>query len=123
MRLRGKDAGKPSALGVARASFGENAPRMNSSERTIIVGVDYSDFCIPAVDEALRIAAGAPGTRLMPLLALPGGLPSSPSAAEDLTKDVVSRSEENLMRLVEARGQALGLALPLVIPSVRFGLP
>lgn len=96
---------------------------MNSSERTIIVGVDYSDFCIPAVDEALRIAAGAPGTRLMPLLALPGGLPSAPNAAEDLTRDVVARSEENLLRLVEARAQALGLALPRVTPSVRFGLP
>lgn len=96
---------------------------MNPSERTIIVGVDYSDFCIPAVDEALRISAGIPGTRLMPLLALPGGLPSSPKGTEDLTKDVVARSEENLLRLVEARAQALGLVLPRVIPSVRFGLP
>lgn len=105
------------------ADAGENALPMNSSDRTIIVGVDYSDFCIPAVDEALRIAAGTPGTRLMPLLALPGGLPSSPDAAEDLTKDVVSRSEENLLHLVEARARALGLELPRVIPSVRFGLP
>lgn len=96
---------------------------MNPSERTIIVGVDYSDFCIPAVDEALRIATGVPGTRLMPLLALPGVLPSSPNGTEDLTKDVVARSEENLLRLVEARAQALGLPLPRVTPSVRFGLP
>jgi nucleotide-binding universal stress UspA family protein len=110
-------------FGVARAGAAANDLSMTSSDRTIIVGVDYSDFCIPAVDEALRIAAGAPGTRLVPLLVLSGGLPSSPTSAEELTKDVVSRSEENLVRLVEARSQALRLAPLRVEPSVRFGLP
>jgi nucleotide-binding universal stress UspA family protein len=110
-------------LGLQGPAPGRMLSTMNPSERTIVVGVDYSDFCIPAVDEALRIASGAPGTRLVPLLALTGGLPSSLTAPEDLTKDVVSRSEENLLRLVEARAQALRLALPPVTPTVRFGLP
>lgn len=96
---------------------------MTSSERTVIIGVDYSDFCIPAVDEALRLAAGTPATRLVPLLALPGSLPSSAGSSEELTRDVVARSEENLMRLLETRAEALRLALPRVAPSVRFGLP
>ncbi len=96
---------------------------MSPIERTVIIGVDYSDFCIPAVDEALRLAAGSTGPRLVPLLALPGSLPPYPSTGTDLTSELVERSKDNLVRLVEARAQALGLTAPRIEPCVSFGLP
>jgi nucleotide-binding universal stress UspA family protein len=97
---------------------------MSSIERTVIIGVDYSDFCIPAVDEALRLAASSTGARLVPLLALPGSLPAYPSTGTDLTTELVERSKDNLVRLVEARAQTLGLTPPPRIePCVSFGLP
>ena len=96
---------------------------MSPIERTVIIGVDYSDFCIPAVDEALRLAVGATGARLVPLLALPGSLPEYPSTGTDLTTELVERSKENLVRLVEARAQTLGLTSPRIEPCVSFGLP
>jgi universal stress protein A len=97
---------------------------MSPIERTVIIGVDYSDFCIPAVDEALRLAASSTGPRLVPLLALPGSLPAYPGSGTDLTSELVERSKDNLLRLVEARAQALGLTTPPRIePCVSFGLP
>jgi nucleotide-binding universal stress UspA family protein len=96
---------------------------MIPTERNIIIGVDYSDFCIPAVDEALLMAAAAPGTRLVPLLALPGSLPAPSSDAAEVTADVVTRSKENLVRLVESRARTLGLTLPAIEPWVAFGEP
>jgi universal stress protein A len=96
---------------------------MSPIERTVIIGVDYSDFCIPAVDEALRLAAGSTPPRLVPLLALPGSLPAYPSTGTDLTSELVERSKDNLVRLVEARAQALGLTPPRIEPCVSFGLP
>jgi nucleotide-binding universal stress UspA family protein len=96
---------------------------MSPSERTVIIGVDYSDFCIPAVDEALHLAAGSTGARLVPLLALPGSLPAYPGSGTDLTTELVERSKENLVRLVEARAQTLGLTQPRIEPCVSFGLP
>jgi nucleotide-binding universal stress UspA family protein len=96
---------------------------MIPTERTIIIGVDYSDFCIPAVDEALLMAAALPGARLVPLLALPGSLPAAPTETAEVTADVVERSKENLVRLVEARARTLGLTPPAIEPWVAFGAP
>ena len=94
---------------------------MIPSERILVIGVDYSDFCIPAVDEALRMAAYAPGARLIPLLALPGGPLTHPDSAAALGAELVERSKENLARLLGVRANALGVSLPPITPSVRFG--
>jgi nucleotide-binding universal stress UspA family protein len=96
---------------------------MTSIERTIIIGVDYSDFCIPAVDEALLVASASGAARLVPLLALPGTLPAEPSGTAEMTAEVVERAKENLVRLVETRARTLGLTPPLIEPSVSFGPP
>lgn len=96
---------------------------MNPSERILVIGVDYSDFCIPAVDEALRMAAFAAGARLVPVLALPGGPITHPDSAAALGAELVERSKDNLVRLLGVRAQALGLSLPPITPSVRFGRP
>jgi universal stress protein A len=96
---------------------------MSQSERILIVGVDYSDLSIPAVDEALRLAAYAPSTRIVPVLALPGGPITRPLSAEALTDELVERSKENLLRLVTMRAEALGLRVPRIEPRVEFGSP
>ena len=96
---------------------------MIPSERIIVIGVDYSDFCIPAVDEALRMAAYAAGARLVPMLALPGGPLTHPDGAAALGAELVERSKENLVRMLGVRAQAVGLSLPPITPSVRFGRP
>jgi universal stress protein A len=89
--------------------------------RPFVVGVDYSDHSIVAVDEALRLAAAAPGTRVVPVLVLPGGPVTEPREGVEMTSEVVSRSEENLVQLLETRARALGLQLPPTEPRVRFG--
>jgi nucleotide-binding universal stress UspA family protein len=93
----------------------------SSNTRPFVVGVDYSDHSIVAVDEALRLAAAAPGTRLVPVLVLPGGPVTEPREGVEMTSEVVSRSEENLVQLLEGRARALGLQLPPIEPRVRFG--
>ncbi len=96
---------------------------MIPSERILVIGVDYSDFCIPAVDEALKMGASAPGARLIPMLALPGGPITHPESAAALGAELVERSKDNLVRLLGVRAQALGVSLPPITPSVRFGRP
>lgn len=92
-----------------------------TSEHTFVIGVDYSDHSIIAVDEALRLAAAAPGTRLVPVLVLPGGPVTQPADGVEMTNEVIERSEENLVQLVESRARALGLPRPPVEPRVAFG--
>jgi universal stress protein A len=94
---------------------------MTSSDRSFVVGVDYSDHSIVAVDEALRLAVAAPGTLVVPVLVLPGGPVTEPSEGVEMTSEVVRRSEENLVQLLEARARALGVRLPPIEPRVRFG--
>lgn len=94
---------------------------MSDTERTFVVGVDYSDHSIVAVDEALRLAAAVRGTRLVPVLVLPGGPVTEPADGAEMTNEVVSRSIENLVQLVAARAKAVGVPLPSVQPRVRFG--
>ena len=92
-----------------------------ASEHTFVIGVDYSDHSIIAVDEALRLAAAAPGTRLVPVLVLPGGPVTQPADGVEMTNEVIERSEENLVQLVESRARALALPRPPVEPRVCFG--
>jgi universal stress protein A len=92
-----------------------------ASFHTFIVGVDYSDHSIIALDEAIRLAAAAPGTRLVPVLVLPGSPVTQPPDGVEMTNEVVERSEENLVQLLEARARALGVPLHSVEPRVRFG--
>ncbi|HEU4577112.1 MAG TPA: universal stress protein [Polyangiaceae bacterium] len=94
---------------------------MTAAERTLIVGVDYSDFCIPAVDQALQISAGSPSTHLVAVLALPEATPTRLQEAEELTEAFVERAQENLVRLVQNRARALGAPLPRVSGRVCFG--
>jgi nucleotide-binding universal stress UspA family protein len=96
---------------------------MPSTDRTLIVGIDYSDFCIPALDQALLIATQAPGTKLVPLLALPQNAAPKTSLTEPLTRDFVERAKENLLRLVQERAHALGVQPPESAPEVCFGKP
>lgn len=94
---------------------------MPITTRTLIVGIDYSDFCIPALDEALRMAANAPATRLVTLLALPQATPSRSEQALSTTDEFTERAKENLVRLVQERAVALGLQTPPSQPLVCFG--
>jgi universal stress protein A len=94
---------------------------MPITTRTLIVGIDYSDFCIPALDEALRMAAAAPSTQLVTLLALPRATPSRSEQAESSTDEFTERAKENLVRLVQERSVALGLQPPQSRPLVCFG--
>jgi nucleotide-binding universal stress UspA family protein len=93
---------------------------MAGAQRTIIVGVDYSDPSIRALDEALRLVTGDPLARLVPLLALEGS-PSEERTEQPVTGDLVARSRENLVRLVNFRARALGVLPPQVEPCVAFG--
>jgi nucleotide-binding universal stress UspA family protein len=98
---------------------------MTDSPRTIVIGVDYSDQSIFAVDEALRIAGAAPGTRLVPALILPPNSAegSGTQDAVEATRTLVERSIENLEQLIGTRSLALGLSPASVEPRVRFGVP
>jgi universal stress protein A len=90
------------------------------SDRTIVVGVDYSDHSVDAVDEALRIAA-ARDVPVVPVLVLPGGPATGGPDAEEMTSELVTRSKENLVQLIQARARALGIPFGPVEPQVRFG--
>lgn len=94
---------------------------MTAAERTLIVGVDYSDFCIPALDQALQISAGSPTTHLVAVLALPEATPTRLQEAEELTEAFVERAKDNLVRLVQTRAKAVGVQLPRVSSAVCFG--
>jgi nucleotide-binding universal stress UspA family protein len=96
---------------------------MSDSERPIVVGVDYSDHCIFAVDEALRMAASSPGTPVVPVLVLPGSPMTGLEEAADMTSEVIDRSNDNLVQLIQARATALGLPTPPIEARVRFGAP
>jgi universal stress protein A len=96
---------------------------MTESERTIVVGVDYSDQSVFAVDEALRAAATVRGTRLVAVLVLPASTLSGAPDVEEMTRELVDRSNENLSQLIEARVRVLGLAPVSAEPRVRFGAP
>ncbi len=112
---------KDRVAGLASLRAKANALSMTVTERTIVVGVDYSDQCIPAVDEALKIAAASADVLLLPLLVLPGGPVTGSDAAVEMTAELVERSKENLRGLLELRAQSLMLALPRLEPCVRFG--
>jgi len=67
------------------------------------------------------MAAAAPATRLVPLLALPRATPSRFEQAQSTTDEFTERAQENLVRLVQARCLALGLQPPPSQPVVCFG--
>src|SRR5262245_64580492 len=94
---------------------------MATTERTLIVGIDYSDFCIPALDEALRMSAESPAIRLVPLLAFPEATPSRLEEVQASTEDFVARARDNLVRLLQTRSKALGVSLGPILPLVCFG--
>jgi nucleotide-binding universal stress UspA family protein len=93
--------------------------------KTVLVGVDYSDLCIPALDEALRIVAPSAGHLpqgvLIPLLVLPDEPATYLDAIEGQQR--VARAKVNLVRLVNSRASRLSLAMPRVVPCVRLGAP
>jgi nucleotide-binding universal stress UspA family protein len=95
---------------------------MNNPLRAIIIGVDYSDHSIHAVDEALH-AQAARNVRLVPMLVLPGSPATGLPDAEAMTRELVERSKENLSQLLQTRARALGVTLGAVEPRVDFGPP
>lgn len=98
---------------------------MTHAQSTIIIGVDYSEYCIPAVDEALRlsraVAARGADAVLVPLLALPDEPATRLRGEAREPRERAEHSKQNLLQLIEARASQLGLALPRVEPCVRFG--
>lgn len=96
---------------------------MAAVQRTLIVGIDYSDSCVPALDQALKMSADSPATTLAPLLALPKPTPTRLTQAVTTTEAFVARAKENLARLVHDRAQELGLQPTRVLPRVCFGAP
>lgn len=93
---------------------------MSDTDGIIVVGVDYSDHSVDAVDETLRIA-GARGAPIVPVLVLPGSPASGIPDAEEMTSELITRSKENLTQLIQARSRAIGVAFGSVEPQVRFG--
>jgi nucleotide-binding universal stress UspA family protein len=96
---------------------------MPRTERTLVVGIDYSDFCIPALDQALRMAGESPGTRLVPVLALPYNTAVRSSGTETAQDEFVEHARDNLVRLVQERAHALGVSSAESLPEVCFGAP
>lgn len=97
---------------------------MSTLDRIIVVGVDYSDHSISAVDEALRSATTTPGAKVVPVLVLPGGpITGRLEEGAEMTHEVIERSRENLVQLVATRALALGMTPPRIEPHVRFGSP
>jgi nucleotide-binding universal stress UspA family protein len=96
---------------------------MSEPERTIVVGVDYSDQSVVAVDDALRAAVTVRGTRLIPVLVLPASTTVGAPDAAEMLRELTARSNENLLQLIGGRANALRLAAPPVEPCVRFGTP
>jgi nucleotide-binding universal stress UspA family protein len=90
-----------------------------------LVGVDYSRSSIAAIDRALEICRGLPATRVVVLLALPGGPTTSPPAAARSSEELIERSGENLRGLVAARVATLeGMSAPTNVEAVvAFGSP
>jgi nucleotide-binding universal stress UspA family protein len=99
-----------------------NDPGMSNRLRAIVIGVDYSDHSIHAVDEALH-AQAARNARLVPMLVLPGSPATGIPDAEAMTRELVERSKENLAQLLQTRARALGVTLGAVEPRVDFGPP
>lgn len=97
---------------------------MTLPPRTIVVGVDYTDASIVALDQALTLGTGSP-RRLVPLLALPGGATQSPASAARSAEALVNRSRQNLLGLVQARVAALpGVSEPESVEAVvTYGPP
>jgi nucleotide-binding universal stress UspA family protein len=96
---------------------------MSEPERTIVVGVDYSDQSVVAVDDALRAAVTVRGTRLIPVLVLPASTTVGAPDAAEMLRELTARSNENLLQLIDGRANALRLVAPPVEPCVRFGTP
>jgi len=100
---------------------------MSAAHQTVLVGVDYSDLCIPALDQALRIVAPAAGNgagaALIPLLVLPEEPASNADNIATQQQERIARAKINLSHLVKARASRLGLTPPPTLPRVRFGDP
>lgn len=96
---------------------------MSDTQRTIVIGVDYSDHSIHAVDEALRARASRRDVRLVPMLVLPGSPVTGVPDGEEMTRELVARSKDNLVQLLEARARELEITLGSVEPHVDFGPP
>jgi nucleotide-binding universal stress UspA family protein len=102
-------------------------PHAQHTPKTALVGVDYSDLCIPALDEALRLLVLSPasgsdkGAVLIPLLVLPDQPP--PGGNDVDTQLRIARAKLSLVRLVHARVSHLGHPSPHILPCVRFGDP
>lgn len=99
---------------------------MPHTPRTVIVGVDYSDLCIPAVEEALRIVSPTTGGGrgvLIPLLVLPDEPATTVDNLAPDQQDRIARAKLHLVRLVGDRASHLGLTPARIVPRVRFGDP
>ena len=67
------------------------------------------------------MAAAAPATRLVPIMALPRATPTRSDQAQSTTDEFTERAQENLVRLVQERAVSLGLPPPQSQPLVCFG--
>jgi nucleotide-binding universal stress UspA family protein len=73
---------------------------------TIVVGVDYSDLSIAALDLALNLAENHFPAVVIPMLVLQGGPATRPAALVSASDEVLHQSERNLLELVTARNRA-----------------
>jgi nucleotide-binding universal stress UspA family protein len=96
---------------------------MTDTQRTIVIGVDYSDHSIHAVDEALRARAADRDVRVVPMLVLPGSPVTGIPETEEMARELVARAKDNLVQLVEGRVRALGVTPVMLEPQVDFGPP
>lgn len=96
---------------------------MTARALTVVIGVDYSDYSIHAVDEALRFLATTRDVRLVPVLVLPGGPVTGTPDADEATRVLFERSKENLVQLLQTRARVVGVTIGTVEPRVHFGLP
>lgn len=93
-------------------------------EHTFIVGVDYSDSAIAALDQTLIFCKALGNARLLAVLVLPGGPTTAPPRAAQAGEQLLGKARENLMTLVQSREERLGGVQGLVAESrVEYGEP
>ncbi len=96
---------------------------MKENPTRVIVGVDYSDASIEAIQQAWALISGRGGGTLWALLVLPGGPTTSPPEAVEASDQLIARLRENLQELVRSRRSDLVVVPCEVRGEVRYGKP
>lgn len=93
-------------------------------KRTLMVGVDYSDASLSALDQVLQVAQALGRCRIVAVLVLPGGPTLSPPRAALSSEQLVGSAVETLRELILSRLQSVDEFPELQLDvRVQFGDP